>query len=1767
MENAKKTFIAGLNSDDSFFAHTGNDNLDALNIRVVSSAEGKSGSLSNVEGTREIPNTARFRNVKVIGSYEDDTTNDIFYFIHDEDYDYSWIYCYKPSLDSTYLILQDSNLDPDYTLNFDSNKPITGVSYIDGILYWAGVDGREPWRINVDRGIKANNEGYVTTEAPYVTPIAKSVVTLIRKPPMLPLTIEVQEDSERDGSFLKSRAHTFAYRYVYKDGETSVFSPTSHHYPNQDMDDSNHKTSRKIKVDFPEFEAESYGVSQDVHKVQFAVKFDSDTSYYIWKEFDSVTHATEFAAQKFNVSGAITADFYNDVLGFAVDDASSIKLYDTVPYEAEALAIARNRLFLGNIKEGRLNEKQITSSDISLNLIRSNFNSTSFNQYDRNRGGKVGFSHASAYQIGIAFYDFAGRTGGVLTDDSLKIITPERSLTLSQYNSTIQFTLNSSLINKIPAWAEYYSIVRTKNLTKDFTISNLSDKIRYFKTDSLGGFTVNEENVYPDNTDNQKKNIVGTPNGTFSPNELVSFNPEFEGLAIGLGDLTSYKQGYTYQEGDRIKLITSNRVFEASITGQEGRYVKTNLTNFNSSEYLNTPSLSNKDYETIYEIYSPHKIQPNEFYYECFNGRIIRDGSSTTFSHLSGNLIGDVYLRQQSADTSGVENYFFEGSDTTDSDHENPVAGKIKYIDFPVFYGEGVNDMSVNHGVNNGTQTSDDYRFDIKISSTGATDKFQWRVRGRSQIGQNTSYSSEVDITGSAQTLAHGVQVTFTSTVGHTLGDRWVVRAKKADGANLDEEHDRVYGLFPSPPNGTILQGSELVFYFKEYKDDNAPFSNNYEEKKWEYTMPATDVDKTYADLEELFWETNLGTTLSNLAQHGSTGFSFRKGTIKEGGNGGKEQLHILDHETEPNNQSLSASGTYVTTMIYEGKYKERTTGRDPKAKYSLAIDFSDNFGYAAESMNPSNDYFLNWTQITGRPNLVPREVSSQIKNTGIVFSETKIPGGKINGLSKFSALDEKRLDDSTGPLRSLSITSKTQSTGTVLLAISENETSSIYLGEQQLQQTSSGGQFLAVSSGVIGTINTLQGSYGTKHPESIAINEGKAYWFDLKNQTVVKYDSNGLTPIGNTKMKTYFRKKSEVIYNDTVRRFVIGTYDDYNSEYILSLPQTGESTVTLQQDPYYPSAPVIVVENEPTVPVTKTVNVTIKKPWVVQESVTFIDGVGELEFTSPYAFTIPSNVVVSPSGTNMTVVNSTFSSSNGAFQPGTGKLTISNFFDGDSIVIQLSRVTLPRTQSIEVRNILEYSGDTNLVFASQSSGNTPIRIDGATSSLTYESKNITPSNGTLTIPITSLIAWQFGNTDQHLRGETNHDPFNTGWPPTYFGVTATSPSGESNVSYLYINTGNFTRIEIGSGEGAQTLGCEAGSNNITISNIGEDVSVITLETRPLKKPIILTNNSSNLSETGMRLNGNLTSNRSTTTQRGFVYSTSNTNPEIGGTGVNQVVVSGTGDGDFNTTLSGLTASTTIYAKAYATSNFGTNYGACITTTTAGSSTTAPSVTTNAFISSTSTFSGTITSNGGSTAGTNGITERGFVYSTSVQSPTIGGGPNVTQVANPQVAISSFPYTFTRQNMLLLQGTTYYYRAYAINDAGTSYGSVVTFTTASASVGIGGFSLSSSSVGSNGGTVYMDVLKSQTTGTASGTINVSMASGNTLLGADTSISVAFTNTQTVDNIGIDVPPNFSGENRTITFSVYGFSGISNETGSSTPVAVQGSVTQGAGNTP
>jgi hypothetical protein len=86
----------------------------------------------------------------------------------------------------------------------------------------------------------------------------------------------------------------------------------------------------------------------------------------------------------------------------------------------------------------------------------------------------------------------------------------------------------------------------------------------------------------------------------------------------------------------------------------------------------------------------------------------------------------------------------------------------------------------------------------------------------------------------------------------------------------------------------------------------------------------------------------------------------------------------------------------------------------------------------------------------------------------------------------------------------------------------------------------------------------------------------------------------------------------------------------------------------------------------------------------------------------------------------------------------------------------------------------------------------------------------------------------------------------------------------------------------------------------------------------------------------------------------------------------------------------------------------------------------------------TATVGGNVTADGSAS-----VTERGVVYSTVNTTPTIVGS-NVTKDAN-----GTGTGAFSESISSLLPNTLYYVRAYATNNAGTSYGDVVSFTTAS----------------------------------------------------------------------------------------------------------------------
>lgn len=165
-------------------------------------------------------------------------------------------------------------------------------------------------------------------------------------------------------------------------------------------------------------------------------------------------------------------------------------------------------------------------------------------------------------------------------------------------------------------------------------------------------------------------------------------------------------------------------------------------------------------------------------------------------------------------------------------------------------------------------------------------------------------------------------------------------------------------------------------------------------------------------------------------------------------------------------------------------------------------------------------------------------------------------------------------------------------------------------------------------------------------------------------------------------------------------------------------------------------------------------------------------------------------------------------------------------------------------------------------------------------------------------------------------------------------------------------------------------------------------------------------------------------------TDRGVVYSL-NPSPTIeSGTKLS----SGSGVGSFNSTISGLSPGKTYYIRTFATNSVGTAYGDQITITTTK---VAPSVTpgsSNPTVTSTSvTITGNITADGG-----DAITARGVVYSLTNQNPTL-----LDSKTTDGSGLGSFTSVVTG----LLPGKTYYFKTYATNGTGTTYGDLITLST------------------------------------------------------------------------------------------------------------------------
>ena len=258
---------------------------------------------------------------------------------------------------------------------------------------------------------------------------------------------------------------------------------------------------------------------------------------------------------------------------------------------------------------------------------------------------------------------------------------------------------------------------------------------------------------------------------------------------------------------------------------------------------------------------------------------------------------------------------------------------------------------------------------------------------------------------------------------------------------------------------------------------------------------------------------------------------------------------------------------------------------------------------------------------------------------------------------------------------------------------------------------------------------------------------------------------------------------------------------------------------------------------------------------------------------------------------------------------------------------------------------------------------------------------------------------------------------------------TSPNPTINDNITTNGNGTGTFTSNLINLTANT-TYYVRAYANNSAGTGYGNEISFTTL--KDIVKPTVKTNEVSSVVQDAAICGGVVIDDGGAeVTARGVCWSTSQ-NPTINGSHTDD----GTGEGDFTSTITGLTAGTTYYVRAYATNEKGTSYGEEKSFMTSIYMD-LPKLTTKEIedITETSaTSGGEVVSDGGAP-----VIARGICWSTS-QDPTIDDNDGMTTDGNGTG-------TFTSDLVNLTANTTYYVRAYATNVMGTAYGEQRSFTT------------------------------------------------------------------------------------------------------------------------
>jgi len=704
------------------------------------------------------------------------------------------------------------------------------------------------------------------------------------------------------------------------------------------------------------------------------------------------------------------------------------------------------------------------------------------------------FANGSTYEVGYVLFDEYMRTRGV--EGIQKFTTTE-----------FGFNKKSISLNKrsdFPSWAKYFQLAITKNLTKDFIYEGYADTCYFIAEPSKGtelspitalSYQVDLSGVGSPTATNDTVEFTPTnwsTNSTFDSNVSASPQSLVESIQNQMDQISAAPITVTYDE-KRPKTISKSAVANpvpflpksgliASDIRDKIKYFAVDISGMFAAEryYTFQPgdeiignfiSTGNTSISTSYQTLKILAQDGSLIY--CDPNPIVN--ASTLYS-VERNLYFEIYSPSESNQTS-------------------------------IFYGNRdvypIGDLIGSSGSKTFNLEGDCFYSSITLPSFGHSKMEEEANRYRS-IVQDDNITLTIT---NAQAIANVASSAFTQ--------RWSPREDVAtelwelDFGNTGDIIINEEGLY------TFEYSADFALY---YINSGAPvfFADNIQ-----VGLLINGETVRYADFQNFTTSTTGATSFSSLCSVYL--YAGDKVSISHQ----KSDEYISSYGTyyiDGSNYDITISKDAISTTPFAKKYRKSETQYISGGTTYTPPDKT----FIIKALSRSGKIQTEWNKDYGKPYVKFEEpLKSLFVKNRVRYSGRYIDGGLNSSLSSFLFDDYTDLPAEVASINALVRTSDQQSQGTVVLAMGDRNTYSLYI-DRSMVSTANGETLTTQSNQIINNVYPLKGGYGCKDKMSIVRKEGKVFYYDRTEKEYVRYAREGLEPISK-KMRNYFKDKAIV--------------------------------------------------------------------------------------------------------------------------------------------------------------------------------------------------------------------------------------------------------------------------------------------------------------------------------------------------------------------------------------------------------------------------------------------------------------------------------------------------------------------------------------------------------------------------------------------------------------------------------------------------------------